>query len=74
MIGASTSAFGGVWAQRELKKVLGIMGARVLDTELAVPKAHGRLDEPDPELRAQLREVAGTLVGAAAPSLAAMRA
>ena len=39
VIGASTSAFGGVWAQRELKKVLGIMGARVLDVELPVGKA-----------------------------------
>ena len=65
VIGASTSSFGGIWAQRELKKVLGIMGARVLDVELAVPKAHGRLDEPDSELRAQLREVGGALVDAA---------
>ena len=72
VIGASTSSFGGIWAQRELKKVLGIMGARVLDTELAVPKAHGRLDEPDSELRAQLRDVAETLVGAAVPALAAV--
>ena len=70
VIGASTSSFGGIWAQRELKKVLGIMGARVLDVELAVPKAHGRLDEPDSELRAQLREVGDALVGAAAAALA----
>ena len=72
VIGASTSSFGGIWAQRELKKVLGIMGARVLDVELAVPKAHGRLDEPDSELRAQLYEVGAALVGAAAPALAAI--
>jgi chromate reductase len=72
VIGASTSSFGGIWAQRELKKVLGIMGARVLDVELAVPKAHGRLDEPDSELRAQLHEVGAALVGAAAPALAAI--
>jgi chromate reductase, NAD(P)H dehydrogenase (quinone) len=70
VIGASTSSFGGIWAQRELKKVRGIMGARVLDVELAVPKAHGRLDEPDSELRAQLRAVGGALVGAAAAALA----
>jgi chromate reductase len=72
VIGASTSSFGGIWAQRELKKVLGIMGARVLDVELAVPKAHGRLDEPDSELRAQLHVVGTALVGAAAPALAAI--
>ena len=43
VIGASTSAFGAVWAQRELKKVLGVMGARVLDVELPVAKAERRL-------------------------------
>jgi len=57
VIGASTGAFGGVWAQRELKKVLGIMGARVLDAELPVAKADRRLADPDPELRAALSEV-----------------
>ena len=74
VIGASTSSFGGIWAQRELKKVLGIMGAVVLDIELAVPKAHGVLDEPDSELRAQLRDVVHALVGAATPSRAAVHA
>ena len=54
VIGASTGAFGAVWAQRELKKVLGLMGARVLDAELAVAKADRRLAEPDSELREQL--------------------
>ena len=54
VIGASTGAFGAVWAQRELKKVLGLMGARVVDAELAVAKADRRLDEPDSELREQL--------------------
>ena len=45
VIGASTSAFGGVWAQAELRKVLGALGARVLDVELAVPHAHERFDQ-----------------------------
>jgi chromate reductase len=40
VIGASTSAYGGIWAQAELRKVLGITGARVIDAELAVPHAH----------------------------------
>jgi chromate reductase len=74
VIGASTSSFGGIWAQRELKKVLGILGARVLDVELPVAKADQRLAEPDPELRAHLAEVAHDLVdavqAAAAPRLA----
>jgi chromate reductase len=65
VIGASTGAFGAVWAQRELKKVLGLMGARVLDLELPVGKADRRLAEPDLELRGQLAAVAAELVAAA---------
>jgi chromate reductase len=65
VIGASTSAFGAIWAQRELKKVLGIMGARVLDAELPVAKAQERLIDPDPELRQQLASVLEALTGTA---------
>jgi chromate reductase len=74
VIGASTSPFGGVWAQRELKKVLGIMGARVLDAEFPVAAADRRLAEPDLELRAALAEVSEALAaeveGAGEPALA----
>lgn len=66
VIGASTSSFGGIWAQRELKKVLGIMGARVLELELPVAKADARLLDPDPELREQLASVVQALSRAAA--------
>ena len=62
VIGASTTAFGAVWAQRELKKVLAIMGASVLDVELPVGKADRRLAEPDPQLRAELAGVVEALV------------
>ncbi len=65
VIGASTGAFGAVWAQRELKKVLGLMGARVLDVELPVAKADRRLAEPDAALREQLAAVTVELVAAA---------
>jgi len=65
VIGASTSAFGAVWAQRELKKVLGMMSARVLEVELPVAKAHERLDDPDAELREALAAAMDDLVGAA---------
>lgn len=64
VIGASTSSFGGVWAQRELKKVLGILGTRVLDVELPVAKADQRLADPDLDLRAELAHVVDALVGA----------
>src|SRR5579875_1949282 len=45
VIGASTSMFGAVWAQAELRKALGLAGARVLDEELAVPTAHEAFHE-----------------------------
>ena len=70
VIGASTSSFGGIWAQRELKKVLGIMGARVLEAELPVAKADVRLADPDPELRDELASVVQALTAAAMPSRA----
>jgi chromate reductase len=66
VIGASTSMFGAVWAQAELRKVLGAIGARVLDGELPVARAHeafhgdGRLLEPDH--RGDLADVVGRLV------------
>lgn len=65
VIGASTGAFGAVWAQRELKKVLGLMSARVLDLELPVAKADRRIADPDAELREQLAGMMAELVAAA---------
>ena len=65
VIGASTSAFGALWAQRELKKVLGVMGARVLDVELPVAKADRALGDPDADLLEQLADIVGELVAAA---------
>lgn len=44
VIGATTGQFGAVWAQAELRKVLGSAGARVIDLELAVGKAHEAFD------------------------------
>ena len=44
VIGASIGMFGAVWAQAELRKVLGATGARVTEVELAVGHAHERLD------------------------------
>jgi len=39
VIGASTGMFGAVWAQAEVRKVLGALGGRVVDAELPVPHA-----------------------------------
>jgi len=64
VIGASTSSFGGIWAQRELKKVLGILGAKVLDAELPVAKADRRLVDPDLDLRTELAGVVDAIIAA----------
>ena len=40
VIGASTGAYGGMWAQAELRKVLGIIGARVVNADMSLAKAH----------------------------------
>lgn len=67
-IGASTSMFGAVWAQAELRKVLAAMGGRVVDAELPVAKADellsgGRL-ELAPEQAEQLDRILAELVEA----------
>jgi len=75
VVGASTSMFGAVWAQAELRKVLGATGARVLDTELPVAHAQTRFGADgrlaDPELRSGLAEVVYALLGEAIPLAAA---
>lgn len=70
VIGASTGAFGAVWSQAELRKVLGATGARVLDVELSVAHADQRFDEdgqPDEELSEQVGEIVNELVSAFRP-------
>jgi chromate reductase, NAD(P)H dehydrogenase (quinone) len=68
VVGASTGAFGAVWAQTELRKVLAALGARVLDVELPVPHAHTRLDEgqlTDDDIRTLLAEAVEALAAEA---------
>ena len=69
VIGASTGMFGAVWAQAETRKVLGALGARVLDEELPVAKAPDGLD--DPQLVERLAELLRELVADEALSRAA---
>ncbi|MDX6369475.1 MAG: hypothetical protein QOG93_977, partial [Gaiellaceae bacterium] len=45
VVGTSTGAFGAVWAQAELRKVLAAMGARVVDAEVAVGHAPTRFGD-----------------------------
>ncbi|HWX09530.1 MAG TPA: NAD(P)H-dependent oxidoreductase [Gaiellaceae bacterium] len=44
VIGASTGQFGAMWAQADLRKVLGVAGARVVGDELPVTRAHEKFD------------------------------
>ena len=64
VVGASTGAFGAVWAQADLRKVLAALGARVIDLELPVPQAHTRFEDgvlTDDEIRAGLAAAIETL-------------
>lgn len=67
VIGASTGMFGAVWAQAETRKVLGALGARVLDEELPVgraPEAFGPDGElADTQVRDRLAELVAALTG-----------
>ena len=69
VIGASAGMFGAVWGQAELRKVLGAMGARVAEGEVAIGHAmdrfdaNGRLSEPN--LEEEVREVVRALVAEA---------
>ena len=69
VVGASAGAFGAVWAQAELRKVLAAIGARVFEGEVAVGHAPTRFDEHgrliDDEISEQLAEVVDGLVAAA---------
>jgi chromate reductase, NAD(P)H dehydrogenase (quinone) len=69
VIGASTGMFGAVWAQAELRKVLGAMGGRVVEEELPVGHAQELLigDRLDlsPEQSHQLEEILAELVAQA---------
>jgi chromate reductase, NAD(P)H dehydrogenase (quinone) len=69
VIGASTGQFGAMWAQADLRKALGIAGARVSAAELAVPRAHEAFDETD--LAEKLRAVLETLAAEASVAAAA---
>ena len=69
VIGASTGMFGAVWAQAETRKVLGAIGARVLDAELPVPNADEQFDVDgalrDEAIAAELEALTSELVGLA---------
>jgi chromate reductase len=65
IVSSSTGSFGGVWAQNDLRRILGTIGARVVDATAAVPQAHTRVDETGelahPETSEQLDAVVAAL-------------
>ncbi len=66
VVGASTGAFGAVWAQAELRKVLATAGARVVEAETAVGHAAAKFDAEgrlvDDEIIEQLEEALAVLL------------
>jgi chromate reductase, NAD(P)H dehydrogenase (quinone) len=74
--GASTSTFGAIWAQADLRRILGALHARVVELELPVPYAAAAFDDDDglrdPDARATLELLIGELMREAEPQLVAV--
>ena len=68
VVGASMGQFGALWAQQDLRRILGIAGARVVGQELPVSRAHEGFDEA---VFDGLRQALEALVLAADPVAAA---
>ena len=69
--GATTGQYGAIWAQQDLRRVLGMAGARVVDGEVPVPRAQEKFDSEgrlvDPMLAERLRAHMDALVAEASP-------
>ncbi len=69
--GATTGQYGAIWAQQDLRRVLGISGARVIDGEVPVSAAQNAFDEAghlsDPLVAKRLRAHLEALVAESAP-------
>jgi chromate reductase len=75
VVGASSGAFGAVWAQAELRKVLGTAGARVVEGEVALGHADQHFDGEgrlvDEDRSNELGDVVRALTEEASPRVAA---
>ncbi|MFE5604049.1 NADPH-dependent FMN reductase [Streptomyces coelicoflavus] len=76
VVGTAFGQYGGVWAQDEARKAVGIAGGKVLeDIKLSIPGSMTRFAETHPsddaEVAAQLTEVVARLHGHADEALAA---
>jgi chromate reductase len=72
VIGASTGQFGAMWAQADLRKILGLAGARVVGDELPVTRAQEKFDHDgrllDGELFERLRLLLETVAVESIPA------
>ena len=66
VVGASPGLFGAVWAQADARRILGIMGANVVDRELPVPTVQDRFSPSgeliDEEIALALGEIVNELI------------
>jgi len=73
--GASTGNYGAMWAQTDLRRVLGVIGARVVGEELPIAHAADQFNADghltNAELRARLAVHVELLVAETQPALAA---
>jgi chromate reductase len=73
--GATTGNYGAIWAQQDLRKVLGIAGARVTAGEVPVARAQHAFDDGlrlvDETVRQRLEDHLLALVAEAVPELVA---
>lgn len=74
VVGASTGMFGAIWAQAEARKVLGTIGARVVDRELPVSEAPERFGADGSLSDADVAEVYGEILGDLASAVEAREA
>ena len=68
--GASTGQYGAMWAQQDLRRILGVAGARVVCPDLPVARAQDVCDPsgaPSPLVADRLRNHLAALVHEAAP-------
>jgi chromate reductase len=74
VVGASTGLFGAAWAQAEARKVLGVIGADVIDGELPVGQADSAFGADgallDAEAHTALEQLVGVLAERAGAALA----
>jgi chromate reductase len=75
VLGAGTGPFGAVWAQAELRKILTMIGAEVIDRELPIGQTDQAFDQrghlADAELHSRLHDIVTALLEQACRRMAA---